>query len=113
MKEQSKKDKISTPVENFIKNVFTEDGSSQRKEIPPQIKEIMSQSQDTAALTLDLCLHKERTPAKPMIGFIKSLHKGHYSYDTGKPGGLNTDSSNILFSFYYVFSFVSLEFLPA
>ena len=89
MKEQSKKDKISTPVENFIKNVFTEDGSSQRKEIPPQIKEIMSQSQDTAALTLDLCLHKERTPAKPMVGFIKSLHKGHYSYDTGKPGGLN------------------------
>ena len=28
MKEQSKKDKISTPVENFIKNAFTEDGSS-------------------------------------------------------------------------------------
>ena len=89
MKEQSKKDKISTPIENFVKNVFTDDGSTQLEELPPQIKEIMSQSQETAALTLDLCLHKQRTPAKPMIGFIKALHKGHYSYETGQPGGLN------------------------
>ena len=28
-----------------------------------------------------------------MVGFIKSLHKGHYSHDTGKPGGLNIMST--------------------
>ena len=28
-----------------------------------------------------------------MICFIKALHKGHYSYDAGQPGGLNIMST--------------------
>ena len=88
MKEDSSKNKIPTPTADFLKNVFTKDGINPRSKIPTQIKEFMTTPADVTATNLDLILTKEKTPAKPLVSFIKALQKGTYHYETGQPGGL-------------------------
>ena len=87
MKQESNKHKISKHTSDFIKNVFTEDGKNPCVNTPPLIKELMLTSAEATAINLDLVLNKEKTPGKPLIGFIKSFHKGQYYYESGKPGG--------------------------
>ena len=89
LKEENKKNKISTPTANFIKNIFTEDGLTPQNEVPSGIKELMTSTADTTAANIDLILNKEKTPAKPTINFIKALQKGQYHYETGQPGNLS------------------------
>ena len=88
LKEENAKKKISRPVGDFLKNVFTEDGENPRDEIPPIIKQMMKDTADTTAMDVDLLLNKSQTPGKPLPGFIKALNKGNYTHPTGEVGGL-------------------------
>jgi hypothetical protein len=78
-------EKISSNIRQMLLNLGTLDRKNPAPKLTDSLEDLMNLPSEDVPLSLDIMMNKEKAFASPTLKFLRGIHSGNWTFDTGFP----------------------------